>query len=36
VLQRALELHTQWEERVAARLGVGGREQLLELLRKLT
>ena len=36
VLQRALELHTQWEERVAARLGVDGREQLLELLRKLT
>ena len=36
VLQRALELHTQWEERVAARLGVGGRERLLELLRKLT
>jgi DNA-binding MarR family transcriptional regulator len=36
VLLRALELHTQWEERVAARLGVGGRERLLELLRKLT
>jgi DNA-binding MarR family transcriptional regulator len=36
VLQRAVELHTQWEERVAARLGDEGREQLLELLRKLT
>jgi DNA-binding MarR family transcriptional regulator len=36
VLQRAVELHTQWEERIAARLGVEGREQLLELLRKLT
>jgi DNA-binding MarR family transcriptional regulator len=36
VLLRALELHTQWEERVAARLGVDGRERLLELLRKLT
>jgi hypothetical protein len=31
-----VELHTQWEERIAARLGVAGREQLLELLRKLT
>jgi hypothetical protein len=28
-------LHTQWEERLVARLGVGGREQLLELLKKL-
>jgi DNA-binding MarR family transcriptional regulator len=36
VLQRALELHTQWEDGIAARLGVGGRKQLLELLRKLT
>jgi DNA-binding MarR family transcriptional regulator len=36
VLQRALELHTQWEERVVVRLGVDGREQLLGLLRKLT
>jgi DNA-binding MarR family transcriptional regulator len=36
VLQRAVQLHTQWEERVAARLGDEGREQLLELLRKLT
>jgi DNA-binding MarR family transcriptional regulator len=36
VLQRALELHTQWEERVAARLGANGRERLLELLRKMT
>jgi DNA-binding MarR family transcriptional regulator len=35
VLQRAVELHTQWEERLVARLGVGGREQLLELLKKL-
>ena len=35
VLQRASELHTQWEERLVARLGVGGREQLLELLKKL-
>jgi len=36
VLQRALELHTQWEERVAVRLGVDVRERLLELLRRLT
>jgi DNA-binding MarR family transcriptional regulator len=35
VLQRAHELHTQWEERLVARLGVGGRDQLLELLKKL-
>jgi DNA-binding MarR family transcriptional regulator len=35
VLQRASELHTQWEERLVARLGVGGRERLLELLQKL-
>jgi DNA-binding MarR family transcriptional regulator len=35
VLQRASELHTQWEERLVARLGVEGRDQLLELLKKL-
>ena len=35
VLQRASELHTQWEERLVARLGVGGRERWLELLKKL-
>jgi DNA-binding MarR family transcriptional regulator len=35
VLQRASELHAQWEERLVERLGAGGREQLLELLKKL-
>ena len=35
VLQRALQLHAEWEDRVAARLGPKGREQLLALLRKL-
>jgi DNA-binding MarR family transcriptional regulator len=35
VLKRALELHTQWEERITARLGAAGREQLLVLLQKL-
>ncbi len=35
VLKRALELHTQWEGRITARLGDAGREQLLGLLRKL-
>jgi DNA-binding MarR family transcriptional regulator len=35
VLQRARELHTEWEDGVIARLGPGGREQLLGLLRKL-
>jgi DNA-binding MarR family transcriptional regulator len=35
VLQRARELHAQWEGRIAARLGENGREQLLELLKKL-
>ena len=35
VLQRASELHTQWEGRLVERLGAGGREQLLELLKKL-
>jgi DNA-binding MarR family transcriptional regulator len=35
VLQRALQLHAEWEERVAARLGHMGREQLLGLLREL-
>ena len=35
VLRRALQLHGEWEERVAARLGPRGREQLLALLREL-
>jgi len=35
VLQRALQLHAEWEDRVAARLGPKGREQLLGLLREL-
>jgi hypothetical protein len=34
-LQRARELHAQWEGQIAARLGENGREQLLELLKKL-
>jgi DNA-binding MarR family transcriptional regulator len=34
-LQRACELHAQWEERLVERLGAGGREQLLALLKKL-
>ena len=36
VLRRARELHTQWEEQLVARLGASGRDQLLELLKKLT
>ena len=36
VLGRACELHTQYEEELVARLGVSGRDQLLELLKKLT
>ena len=36
VLGRARQLHTQWEEQLVARLGVSGRDQLLELLKKLT
>jgi DNA-binding MarR family transcriptional regulator len=36
VLRRALDLHSQWEDRVSSRLGPKGREQLLALLRKLT
>ena len=35
VLRRALQLHSEWEARVAARLGPKGREQLLALLREL-
>ena len=35
VLRRARELHTQWEEQLVARLGASGRDQLLELLKKL-
>jgi DNA-binding MarR family transcriptional regulator len=36
LLQRACELHTEWEESIVARIGVRGREQLLALLQKLT
>jgi DNA-binding MarR family transcriptional regulator len=36
VLRRARELHTKWEEQLVARLGASGRDQLLELLKKLT
>ena len=36
VLRRALQVHSEWEEQVAARLGPKGREQLLALLRELT
>jgi DNA-binding MarR family transcriptional regulator len=36
LLQRARELHTEWEERIVACIGGRGREQLLELLQKLT
>ena len=36
VLRRALQLHSEWETQVAARLGPKGREQLLALLRQLT
>jgi DNA-binding MarR family transcriptional regulator len=35
LLKRARELHAKWEEQIAARLGASGREQLLELLKKL-
>jgi DNA-binding MarR family transcriptional regulator len=35
VLRRALQLHAGLEDRVAARLGSNGREQLLALLREL-
>jgi DNA-binding MarR family transcriptional regulator len=35
LLRRALELHTEWEGRVVARLGSRGRDQLLRLLNKL-
>ena len=36
VLRRALQLHSEWEDQVAERLGPRGREQLLGLLKKLT
>jgi DNA-binding MarR family transcriptional regulator len=36
LLQRANELHAQWENHIAARLGARGQEQLRELLQKLT
>ncbi len=35
VLRRAFELHDAWDAKLAASLGPGGREQLLELLGKL-
>ncbi|MDB6044365.1 MAG: transcriptional regulator [Gammaproteobacteria bacterium] len=35
LLRRALELHTEWERRILARLGTRGRDQLLVLLNKL-
>ncbi len=35
LLRRALELHTEWERRILARLGTRGRDQLLVLLHKL-
>jgi DNA-binding MarR family transcriptional regulator len=35
LLKRARELHAKWEGQIAARLGTSGREQLLELLKKL-
>ncbi|MDB6091338.1 MAG: MarR family transcriptional regulator [Gammaproteobacteria bacterium] len=35
LLQRALQLHSKWEERLLARLGTRGRAQLLALLNKL-
>jgi DNA-binding MarR family transcriptional regulator len=35
LLGRALELHTEWERRILARLGTRGRDQLLVLLNKL-
>jgi DNA-binding MarR family transcriptional regulator len=35
-LRRALQLHSEWEDKVAERLGPKGREQLLGLLKKLT
>jgi DNA-binding MarR family transcriptional regulator len=35
LLRRALELHARWEERIVARIGVRGRDQLLVLLNKL-
>jgi DNA-binding MarR family transcriptional regulator len=36
LLQRANQLHAQWEGQIAARLGARGQEQLRELLQKLT
>lgn len=36
LLERSLKLHEQWENLVIERLGERGRDQLLELLRKLT
>jgi DNA-binding MarR family transcriptional regulator len=36
LLQRANELHGQWEAHIASRLGARGQEQLRELLQKLT
>ena len=36
LLQRANQLHAQWEAQIAARLGTRGQEQLRELLQKLT
>lgn len=36
LLQRANQLHAQWEGQIAARLGTRGQEQLRELLQKLT
>jgi DNA-binding MarR family transcriptional regulator len=35
LLKRALDLHRQWEERILARVGTRGRDQLLVLLKKL-
>lgn len=36
LLQRANQLHAQWEAQIASRLGTRGQEQLRELLQKLT
>jgi DNA-binding MarR family transcriptional regulator len=36
LLERGLQLHEKWENLVMERLGERGREQLLELLQKLT
>ena len=36
LLQRANQLHAQWEGQISARLGTRGQEQLRELLQKLT